>query len=168
MQESDCPPPVPSTNLKYNTVTGNTAGSQVFIVYENGRAYPDYLVRYYRGKRNPKQTPFKDKAEAMKRVREVNPDPDIGLLHPLPILDYRWVYMDKEWKPYKPADQAKIEGVYQASKKNAATPSKVQIKSDEWTYEVDIDKFCQINIDHSEHTERKINRELVQQALGAP
>ena len=44
-------PPVPGTNLKYNTVTGNTAGSQVFIVYVNGRAYPDYLVQYYRGKR---------------------------------------------------------------------------------------------------------------------
>ena len=31
------PPTDNKTGLKYNTVTGNTAGSQVWIVYENGR-----------------------------------------------------------------------------------------------------------------------------------
>ena len=29
-------------------VTGETRGSKVFIIYENGRAYPEYLVTYYR------------------------------------------------------------------------------------------------------------------------
>jgi Poly(ADP-ribose) polymerase catalytic domain len=42
------PPVNVQTNLRYNTVTGHTKGSRVWIVYENGRAYPDYLVRYYR------------------------------------------------------------------------------------------------------------------------
>jgi|EP01047_Picozoa_sp_COSAG01_P015538 hypothetical protein len=32
------PPVNPATGEKYHTVTGNTAGSQVWIVYENGRA----------------------------------------------------------------------------------------------------------------------------------
>ena len=36
---------------------------QVWIVYENGRAYPDYLVRYYKGKRD-KRTPYGSLQEA--------------------------------------------------------------------------------------------------------
>ena len=32
--------------------------SKVYIVYENGRAYPEYLVRYYRGERDPGRTPY--------------------------------------------------------------------------------------------------------------
>ena len=31
---------------RYNTVTGSTGGSKVYIVYENGRAYPEYMVTY--------------------------------------------------------------------------------------------------------------------------
>ena len=31
---------------RYDTVTGTTQGSKVYIVYENGRAYPEYLVTY--------------------------------------------------------------------------------------------------------------------------
>lgn len=58
------PPFNPATGMKFNTVSGNTGNSQVWIVYENGRAYPDYLVRYYRGKRDPKRTPFADRASA--------------------------------------------------------------------------------------------------------
>jgi hypothetical protein len=34
------------TRSRYDTVTGETQGSKVYIVYENGRAYPEYLVRY--------------------------------------------------------------------------------------------------------------------------
>ena len=32
--------------------------SKIWIVYENGRAYPEYLVRYYRGQRDPSRTPL--------------------------------------------------------------------------------------------------------------
>lgn len=31
---------------RYDTVTGRTKGSKVYVVYENGRAYPQYLVTY--------------------------------------------------------------------------------------------------------------------------
>jgi hypothetical protein len=31
---------------RYDTVTGDTGGSKVYIVYENGRALPEYLVTY--------------------------------------------------------------------------------------------------------------------------
>ena len=33
---------------RYDTVTGETRGSKVFIIYENGRAYPEYLVTFRR------------------------------------------------------------------------------------------------------------------------
>ena len=40
------PPNKEGTTRRYNTVTGDTGGSKVYIVYENGRAYsyPEYLV----------------------------------------------------------------------------------------------------------------------------
>lgn len=40
------PPLVPGSNMRYNTVTGDTGSSKVYIVYENGRAYPEYRVVY--------------------------------------------------------------------------------------------------------------------------
>ena len=55
---------------KYNSVAGWTQTfrngtknpdcprSKIWIVYENGRAYPEYLVRYYRGQRDPSRTPL--------------------------------------------------------------------------------------------------------------
>jgi hypothetical protein len=36
----------PQARKRYDTVTGVTNGSKVYIVYENGRAYPEYLVTY--------------------------------------------------------------------------------------------------------------------------
>ena len=31
---------------RYHTVTGHTNGSKIYIVFENGRGYPSYLVTY--------------------------------------------------------------------------------------------------------------------------
>ena len=33
-------------NMRYDTVTGHTHGSQVFIAYSNDKAYPFYLISY--------------------------------------------------------------------------------------------------------------------------
>jgi hypothetical protein len=41
------PPPKPD-GVRYDTVTGTTGSSKVYIVYENGRAYPEYVVTYKR------------------------------------------------------------------------------------------------------------------------
>jgi len=30
----------------FDSVTGETYGSEVYITYENGRAYPEYLITY--------------------------------------------------------------------------------------------------------------------------
>jgi hypothetical protein len=48
------PPPKPSTTsggmqvaqMKYDTVSGTTRGSQVFMTYDNDKAYPAYLITY--------------------------------------------------------------------------------------------------------------------------
>ena len=39
-------PPDKPNGDRYDTVTGDTGGSKVYVVYENGRAYPEYLVTY--------------------------------------------------------------------------------------------------------------------------
>lgn len=63
------PPDFKIEGPKYNTVRGNTHAndksptSTVFVVYENGRAYPHYLVRYYIGERDPKRTAYATKAD---------------------------------------------------------------------------------------------------------
>ena len=45
-----CLPPVLKPelkgNMRYDTVTGHTHGSQVFIAYSNDKAYPFYLISY--------------------------------------------------------------------------------------------------------------------------
>ena len=34
------------SNERYDTVSGQTGGSKVYMIYENGRAYPEYLITY--------------------------------------------------------------------------------------------------------------------------
>jgi hypothetical protein len=41
-------PDKPGGEGRYDTVTGETCGSKVYIVYENGRAMPEYLITYAR------------------------------------------------------------------------------------------------------------------------
>jgi O-acetyl-ADP-ribose deacetylase (regulator of RNase III)/RNA recognition motif-containing protein len=35
------------SRVRYDTVTGTTRGSQVFMTYDNDKAYPAYLIQYY-------------------------------------------------------------------------------------------------------------------------
>jgi len=71
-------PPVDSdTNMKYNTVTGRSAGSKIWVVYENGRAYPEILVRYYHApQRDPQRTPFVSHADALNHIDDTGNEPD--------------------------------------------------------------------------------------------
>lgn len=55
------PPMMRHGDQRYNTVIGSSSDSSIYVVYENGRAYPSYLVRYYRGKRDPKRTLYANK-----------------------------------------------------------------------------------------------------------
>jgi len=40
------PPNQPGTNFPYDSVKGNTGGSDVIMVYSNKKAYPSYLITY--------------------------------------------------------------------------------------------------------------------------
>ena len=163
------PPVDTKTGYKYNTVTGNTGGSQVWVVYENGRAYPDYVVRYYRGARDEIRTPYATKAEAMKRV--VAADIEMGLKLPVAASDSStssnssssmatWEYLDnKGWKPFSAAHQSIIERHHQNFVNRKVLSSKVKIDTDEWTYEVDVANFVQRNMDHPGHKQRRIRRQ---------
>ena len=167
------PPINPRTNLKYNTVTGNTGGSQVWVVYENGRAYPDYLVRYYRGKRDPKRTPYQSKKKALIAKPLKKPDNtayisddsdeddlELGATAASSKAMMTWEFSDNSaWKEYGQLHQVKIEGAYQVFLGNPSMKTTI-IKSDEWTYEVDLDAMVQTNIQHQDRTRRDIRRRL--------
>ena len=38
---------LPFSRVRYDTVTGTARGSQVFMAYDNDKAYPAYLIQYY-------------------------------------------------------------------------------------------------------------------------
>jgi len=40
------PPQRPGSNQLYDSVSGHTGGSKVYIVYKNVKTYPRYLIRY--------------------------------------------------------------------------------------------------------------------------
>jgi WWE domain len=169
------PPTNPRTNLKYNTVTGHTGGSQVWIVYENGRAYPDYLVRYYRGKHDLTRTPFVTKAEAVAAqksppIAPPNPvdttstteDSDEDDMEAGQVGYYTWEYHDAGyWKKYSPGHQAALEAAYQDYVQHpASSVSYATIRSDDWGYRIDFPTMTQTNVEHQNHTQRKVQRRL--------
>ena len=40
------PPLIPGTNKMYDSVTGSTGGSIVYMIYADKKAYPEYLITY--------------------------------------------------------------------------------------------------------------------------
>eukprot|EP00579_Thalassiosira_antarctica_P016237 CAMPEP_0201944724 /NCGR_PEP_ID=MMETSP0903-20130614/53539_1 /ASSEMBLY_ACC=CAM_ASM_000552 /TAXON_ID=420261 /ORGANISM="Thalassiosira antarctica, Strain CCMP982" /LENGTH=763 /DNA_ID=CAMNT_0048487777 /DNA_START=171 /DNA_END=2460 /DNA_ORIENTATION=- len=135
-------PPIDSrTGLKYNSVTGNTAGSQIWIVYENGRAYPEYLVRYYVGSRDESRSPYLSKKEASKSEKwsscsfelEVSTSNLQPSASQLTARQGFWEYLSESgWVAYDAANQALIERTFQDFSVTATSPSIVVIKGPEW------------------------------------
>merc|ERR1711871_1244912 len=88
---------------KYNTVRGYTQTdlntgrgwtknpdcprSRVWIVYENGRAYPQYLIRYYRGEYDPRRVPYKTRPADSRRGKQ---PPEQVAPAPLAAQSYGW------------------------------------------------------------------------------
>lgn len=139
-QNLTVPPKDPDTDLKYNTVTGETAGSKVYMVYENGRAYPDYLVRYYTGPRDPNRTKYEDRGE----LHGDSPEQAPRIL---------WEFEDNDgWKPYAFVTQSQLEKAHQMGTKT------IRFSTHNWNYEVDLERLVQKNIDHAKHRERPVRR----------
>ncbi len=170
------PPTNPRTGLKYNTVTGWTNDSQIWVVYENGRAYPDYLVRYYKGERDPTRTPYKCKEDMVRlagppirRLRSLlsktrsnvsTTDGDKTVMPPVG-KTFLWEYEDDGWHPIASQSQAVVESAYLAYTNGASPKSCQMFKAKMWTYEIDFDTMMQINTTHFRHKQRKVRRREV-------
>jgi hypothetical protein len=146
---------------RYNTVEGQTGGSKVYIVYENGRAFPNYLVRYYRGTRDHHRTPFETQDEAKKStgmLAAITPSTSTAgtsddLESGLASGNVTWEFRDNNgWKPYSDAHQAVLEVAHQRG------DTKVQLETNEWRYEVDLVAKTQVNLQHPSHRQRKVQR----------
>lgn len=171
------PPTDAKTNMKYNTVSGETGGSKVWVVYENGRAYPEYLVRYYRGPQDAKRTPFVCRDDAVKASKPTQQVPGEQAVSDNQRNVPTWEYLDNTgWRPYCTDHQSLLEARYQAfqsfqtrsSTWSSLTPSarssqsiakaKVQLETDEWRYEVDVNKMIQTNLQHAGKKQRDVRR----------
>ena len=168
------PPINPRTHMKYNSVTGETGGSQVWIVYENGRAYPDYLVRYYCGSRNPKKTPYETQHEAIPVTKEkifkddgLNVDTtDIASASDSGDAEgdttvWEFLGSDGNWTAYQDDHQQTLESAHQSASKDKKATHLVSITTSEWTYEVNIRDMKQRNTQHPIHTVREVRRRVV-------
>ena len=115
----------------------------IVVFAENGRAYPDYLVRYYRGYRDQKRSPFQCKSEAMKRsswkprdfnVAAANQDTslddsnDNDDLEAGTIAGWHFEDDDKSWKAYNDNDQVRLESAYRAHQKFLASSTSDRTK----------------------------------------
>jgi hypothetical protein len=139
--------------------------ASLLVDAENGRAYPDYLVRYYRGKRDPKRTPYKSKRQAMKRadVDEMDADTmETGQVGGVSLnldVPFTWMYLDSGgWVPYSSCHQSILENKHQVFVNDNSISSKVQIQTDEWTYEVDVKQMVQTNMGHADSRTRNVRR----------
>jgi hypothetical protein len=147
-------------------------------ITENGRAYPDYLVRYYRGARDPDRTPYADKRQAMMSIQrspsqktkpegptEIEDDDlETGFVSSdtsARATDTSWEYEDNTgWTSYGDSQQAVLESFYQVflRDKSLTTACKVRIQTDAWAYEVNFEDMVQTNLDHPGHRSRPVRR----------
>ena len=118
------------SGAKYNTVAGFTQTdvrrsdgtwtkndgcprSKGWIVYENGRAYPQYLVRYYRGPFDPMRVKYHSREEAMQVLARRQP-PTLSQQPPaLSARTYFHIAPDQTHHQFQPADCALIDGARQ-------------------------------------------------------
>jgi hypothetical protein len=152
-------------------------------ITENGRAYPDYLVRYYRGARDPTRTPYTHKRQAMIAIQsspsqkfkpegltEIEDDDlDVDTMETglagsdtsASATNVSWEYQDNSaWALYGDSQQAVLESSYQVFLRNKSltTACKTRIQTDEWAYEVNFEDMVQTNLDHPGHRSRPVRR----------
>ena len=161
--------------LKFDTVSGlidDEKNTKVYVVYENGRAYPEYLVRYYKGERDPERTPYESLDEAIHGEASkpfMPPDPESALTElaedDISVTSHRsecnalWEFEegDSGWVQYQSAHQIQLEEAYQRDPEGVTT-----IEHFPWTYAVDMSVNLQTNLDHPDKTSRRIRRVTLQ------
>jgi hypothetical protein len=155
--------------------SGDLANTCSFLVHitENGRAYPDYLVRYYRGARDPDRTPYADKNQAMMSIQRPacpTEDDDLDVDTTETGLagndtsasagNVSWEYADDSgWTSYGDSHQAVLEASYQNFLRNKPTTTPpCRIQTNAWAYEVDFEGMVQTNLGHPGHRLRPVRR----------
>jgi hypothetical protein len=73
-------------------------------------------------------------------------------------LVWAWQYWDNGWYNYDKEASNLVEATYQEYLKNPGITDVRSVKSGQWTYQVDFRQMTQINIEHENHTSRKIRR----------
>jgi hypothetical protein len=133
------------------------------VADENGRAYPEFLIRYYKGKRNKKRTPFASRAEAaaapgFKLQRQSSYDSRMQLLPAAaataapPPLMYAWEWYDgSTWVAYDDAAVQALNAAFQAGQPTATLGHTLGHQ-----YEVDFQANSQTNT--TSGTKRKIRK----------
>ena len=156
------PPTDPQTKLKYNTVSGNTCGSKVYVVYENGRAYPDYVVRYYVGRRDSSRTPFASKEEVTwdSPARQMSSSLSTAEMGGADgTCAAVWEFEgDTGWQAYDSSHQVLLEDHYQAFQDGQVISSTIPLHSGRWLYEVDVINMIQTNQEHPNRRQRALRR----------
>lgn len=73
-----------------------------------------------------------------------------------------WKFRDDNvWKSYSVGNQKIIESAYQSFTNGTSPNSIIQITSDNWTYEVNVNHMNQKNIEHSGHKKRDVERKVM-------
>ena len=182
----------PERGIRYDTVSGRAADSRVWVVYENGRAYPNYLVRYYVGPWDGDRTKYKNRDEAFRKLKRLRSS-SIGTEDPTNITNstcaevdssaldsnsvgdtgaaVSWRFKDDDgvWTNYDDENQTKLETAYQElCSGRAGGDSKVIITANNgWTYEVDVQAKTQKNIDHDRRRKREVQRLTLPNSTGS-
>lgn len=160
--------------LKFDTVEGeidDEAKTRVFVVYENGRAYPEYLVRYYKGERDPARTPHQSLEEALvekalkvraaeeakenEKGSTAQPEDDMHSVSSIVSVEVIWQFVNDngEWENYLNGHQIQIEQSYKHDSAGIVT-----IQHFPWTYAIDFNVNVQTNLDHEDLKSRKVRR----------
>ena len=173
---------------RYNTVTGKADdGTQVYVVYENGRAYPEYLVRYYRGCRDDVRTPYETQTEAKVAMGEAEATVVLGGTEVKAALGEVTKAVDRSASVTSDGSRAgdaptdvdpgsaddavswefednhgwnRYSDEHQALLEGAhqqGDPT-VLLVTDLWDYEVDLKAGIQTNLSHHSHTQRRVRR----------
>lgn len=164
--------------MKFDTVSGQIEDEQntkVYVVYENGRAYPEYLVRYYKGARDEERTPYASLEEAVEGAtskefeEKMHPESalaldadDASVTSSGIAANAVWEFQegDSGWVQYQSAHQLQIEQAYQRDPGGVTT-----IEHFPWTYAVDLSVNLQTNLDHPDKTSRKIRRIILETTM---
>lgn len=97
---------------------------------------------------NPKASGRKSKAVPKKATSAA----------PISKLVWFWQFYDNGWTNYHPDASAVVEGVYQDYLRHPNMTDVRSVKSGDWNYLVDFRLLQQQNIQHENHTVRKIRR----------